>query len=170
MKLITTMNLLLRPFEPSDFDTLSAILADAEVMQLVLSGTAYSQAESAKFIEDNFLAYESNDIGLGVLCERFNQRIVGFAGIIDYQYAEKGAVEIGFVLAKFAHGRGYATEIGRALMKYALDELKHDRLYATVHPNNSPSNRVMEKLGMKAVNRIEARDRGARLIYCIGKC
>ena len=170
MKTVTTDNLILRQFQPSDFDALSAVLAEAEIMQHVFSGKAYSQAESQKFVEDKFLAYENQEIGVGVLCERFNQRTVGLAGIIHCHYSEEGAVEFGFVLANFAHGKGYATEIGRSLIAYALDELNYDRLYATVHPDNSPSNRVMEKLGMKIVDKIETSDRGTRLSYCAGKC
>ena len=170
MKLITTDNLILRPFQPSDFDTLAAILADAEVMQFVFSGKAYSRAEAEKFVGDNFLAYENGEIGLGVLCEKDGERIVGFTGIIDYHDAEEGAIEFGFVFEKSKHKKGYATEIGRELIKYALDELKYDRLYATVHPDNAASKRVMEKLGMKAIDRAGASDRGARLIYCTGKC
>jgi len=45
-------------------------------------------------------------------------------------------------------GRGYATEAAYALFKYGFHELQLHRMFATCRPDNTASERVMEKLGM----------------------
>ena len=45
-------------------------------------------------------------------------------------------------------GRGYATELGSALIAYAFDELEVPRVVAQVEPANQASRRVLDKLGM----------------------
>jgi RimJ/RimL family protein N-acetyltransferase len=61
---------------------------------------------------------------------------------------EDGPVEVGWVLAPAARGRGLATEGGRAAVTAAftyLDDL--DRVISITRPANGPSLRVMERLG-----------------------
>ena len=57
-------------------------------------------------------------------------------------------VELGYTLARSAWGRGYATELGRALVAYAFDVLGVPRVVAQVEPANAASRHVLEKLGM----------------------
>ena len=44
-------------------------------------------------------------------------------------------------------GSGYGFEIGRALISYASDVAKLEKLVATVDPQNIPSKKILEKLG-----------------------
>ena len=55
---------------------------------------------------------------------------------------------IGYKLAKEHWGKGYATEAAKALTDYGFTELNLHRVYATVHPDNAASIRVLEKVGM----------------------
>jgi predicted acetyltransferase len=51
-------------------------------------------------------------------------------------------------------GRGYATEIGRAALAFALDELGATEVVAFTEPDNRRSRAVMERLGMRHVRDI----------------
>ena len=52
----------------------------------------------------------------------------------------------GYVLAKDAWGRGYATEALHAMVRLA-ETLKVRRLYALCHPDHTASSHVLEKCG-----------------------
>ena len=58
------------------------------------------------------------------------------------------AVEIGWRLASAHWGRGLATEGARAVLDYAFTTLKLSEVVAIAAAANTPSRRVMEKIGM----------------------
>ena len=51
--------------------------------------------------------------------------------------------------------KGYATEAAGALIKFGFETLNLSVIYATCDTRNTPSFRVMEKLGMKRVGFIK---------------
>lgn len=55
--------------------------------------------------------------------------------------------EIGYRLLKKYWGKGYATEMAKAMIAYGFDHLKLDDLFATTHPENLVSQKVLEKAG-----------------------
>lgn len=55
--------------------------------------------------------------------------------------------EIGYWIGKPWWGRGFATEIGQALVELGTDTLGADRLIASHCDDNPASGRVLEKLG-----------------------
>ena len=50
-------------------------------------------------------------------------------------------------------GRGYATEAAAACRDYARTALGASRLIAIIHPDNRPSQRVAEKIGLRPEKR-----------------
>ena len=55
--------------------------------------------------------------------------------------------EIGYWFGVAYWGRGYATEVARAVVAYAFDELGHEALEAGARVSNPASRRVLEKCG-----------------------
>jgi RimJ/RimL family protein N-acetyltransferase len=76
---------------------------------------------------------------------------IGFHGPPD----PRGAVTVGFGRAAGARGRGYATEALRALVAWALAQPGVVRVEADTTHANLPSQRVMERAGMRLVDRNE---------------
>jgi RimJ/RimL family protein N-acetyltransferase len=70
---------------------------------------------------------------------------VGFACAFKVQ----GAYGIGYMLVPEARGRGYGSEAVRILVDYVF--LHHDvpRVQAETHPDNTASQRVLEKAGFR---------------------
>ncbi|MCD5346621.1 GNAT family N-acetyltransferase [Agromyces sp. S2-1-8] len=64
----------------------------------------------------------------------------------EYVRAEAG---IGYGVAPHHAGRGFATEIARALIDLAVDELGAHRVTAGCYADNIASWKVMERLGMR---------------------
>jgi len=58
-------------------------------------------------------------------------------------------VEIGWRLASEAWGRGYASEAAAAAAEFGFEHLELDELVAITIPDNQPSRRVMERIGMR---------------------
>lgn len=59
-----------------------------------------------------------------------------------------GEVEIGWTLAPWHQGKGYATEAGAGTARYAFDVLGLTEVYAIVDAANAPSIRVAQRIGM----------------------
>ena len=66
-------------------------------------------------------------------------------------------VELGWVIARPAWGRGYATEASRAWLDVGFDTLGLDEIVAVIRRENASSHRVAERLGMER--------RGTRAAY-----
>jgi RimJ/RimL family protein N-acetyltransferase len=85
-----------------------------------------------------------------------------FVGHIDFTPAdEEGTYEIGYILDERQQKKRYCTEAANALILGYIPELRKKgivirKVMATVHPDNSASKRILEKIGMVFV---ESRER-----------
>jgi RimJ/RimL family protein N-acetyltransferase len=93
--------------------------------------------------------WERFDFGLWAVVAR-DGRTAGFAGACRALWHPEFAdeVEIGWRLARWAWGSGYATAGGRAGAQAAF-EAGHDEVVALVHPDNQRSLAVVERLEMR---------------------
>jgi RimJ/RimL family protein N-acetyltransferase len=57
--------------------------------------------------------------------------------------------EVGFLLAEEARGRGIATHAVGLLVEWSFQEMGMERIQGLVHPDNSRSARVLERLGFR---------------------
>jgi ribosomal-protein-alanine N-acetyltransferase len=56
-------------------------------------------------------------------------------------------------LAPAFWGQGVATEAGQAALRYGFETLGVEQVVGIVHPENMASRRVLEKLGMRLIER-----------------
>jgi ribosomal-protein-alanine N-acetyltransferase len=63
----------------------------------------------------------------------------------------EGAVELGYSVLPAFQGRGYATEMARALVGWAFAQAGVRRIVADVLPDNTPSVRLLRTLGFTEV-------------------
>ena len=63
--------------------------------------------------------------------------------------AEHRQGEVGFVFHPDHHGRGYATEAGRALLTLGFETFELHRMVGSLEARNVASARVLERLGMR---------------------
>ncbi|WP_405293436.1 GNAT family N-acetyltransferase [Methanobrevibacter sp.] len=59
----------------------------------------------------------------------------------------EGSAELGYWIGEKYQGNGYATEASKALIKRAFDDLGIEQIYASYRVENTPSKKVLEKLG-----------------------
>lgn len=98
------------------------------------------------------------------LIERATGRLIGRAGL----YNPEGwpGLEAGWLLARDRWGQGLATEAGHAILAYAFTQLGVDHLISLIHPANTASIRVAERLGERLERQIDLNDQRA-LLYGI---
>lgn len=66
-------------------------------------------------------------------------------------------LEVGWAMLSSFRKRGMATEVGRAVLSFATDELRASRVIAFTERHNLASRRVVEKLGLSLSGEIRTR-------------
>ena len=85
--------------------------------------------------------------------------IVGDVGLSPAD-GETGVIKVGYTVDPRFQSRGYATEAVKALVDYAFTTLDADIVRAYAGAENTPSIRVMEKVGMLLMERFQGSDGG----------
>jgi [ribosomal protein S5]-alanine N-acetyltransferase len=78
--------------------------------------------------------------------------VIGYCGLIIHGNGSPDEPELAYELLRAAHGCGYATEAGQAVVTWA-DVSGYRRLWAGVWGWNVASRRVLEKLGFREAGR-----------------
>jgi RimJ/RimL family protein N-acetyltransferase len=145
---IRTERLLLRTWRPADLEPFAAMNADAQVRRYFPS--VLSRAESDASVARIMAHFEERGYGFWAV---EIPGITSFAGMVGLAYVTFDApfapcVEIGWRLAVPYWGRGYATEAARAALAFGFDALRLNEIVSFTVPDNLPSRRVMERIGM----------------------
>jgi RimJ/RimL family protein N-acetyltransferase len=134
-----------REMTRADLDDMAVLLGDPEVM------TYYprpkTRDEAARWIEWNRGLYQMRGHGLWLLSTP-DDGFVGDCGLTPQEVDGVTELEVGYRVLPALQGRGYATEAAAASRDFARDVLGAKRLVAIIHPDNRPSQRVAEKIGL----------------------
>lgn len=153
---IETERLILRAHRPEDFESSAAMWADAGVTRYI-GGRPFSKEE----VWTRLLRYAGHWAWLGfgywVMEEKATGGFAGELGFADYkrdiQPPLDGIPEAGWVLAPAAHGKGFATEAVRAVLRWGDRRFGSARTVCLIHPENLASVRVAEKCGYREFRR-----------------
>ena len=139
---IETQRLMIRQFRPDDWQTVYDYMSDPEVTAYLPEGQL-TEAQTREFLTKNVGEHTET---LAVT-RKVETDLIGH--MLFHPWFAPRTYEIGWVLNKRYHGQGYATEAAYALLTYGFETLQLHRVIATCQPENIPSYRVMEKLGMR---------------------
>lgn len=87
--------------------------------------------------------------GLYVIEQKFSKVALGLCGLL--QRESLSYPDLGYALAPFARGYGYAQEAAACMINNAFSRLEIQRLYAIVNTENSSSIKVLTKLGFSEI-------------------
>jgi ribosomal-protein-alanine N-acetyltransferase len=146
MERLQTKSLVLDPLSRDDFPWLFALYADPAVMRYIGSGPRSEETAQAN-LESLLLQGERLAFGYWVLRDRATSERLGGAALMVRR--EGTPVELGFLLARKAWGRGLATEAARALIAHALGDLEVPLVQAFMDVNNAASGSVLRKAGLR---------------------
>lgn len=137
---LETERLTLRPWDESDAPEFCALLSER--------GRGTPPVERIRTSIAEFLAgTERTGIALLPVQRREEGDFIGYCGLIVGR-ATLEEPEIAYELFRRVHGRGYATEAAGAVIEAAV-ATGRKRLWSTVGTWNTPSLRVLEKLGFE---------------------
>jgi len=146
---LETPRLRLRHIVPADLDALVELDADPEVMRYISYGEPTPRARYEQDYLPRFLAYYTSTplLGYWIAETRADDQFVGWFHLRPDRI-DAGEQEIGYRLRRAAWGRGYATELGRALVAHGFERVGAPVISARALRDNAASRRVMEKCGL----------------------
>lgn len=148
-----------------DLNDVAALLADPEVCRYIGNGLPRPRSRvevglrNARRLWDErgygsfYVSDGDGFVGVGLLIP------VAGTGVDGTDLDARGPeIEIGYWVARRVWARGYATEIGSAVLAWAMSDGGPGlgRLIAVAHPENLASQRVLEKIGMRRVGETDA--------------
>lgn len=145
-----TPRLLLRRHEAADFPAYLEMCADPAMSRFSGLGPAGSEEAWMRLLRQ---AGHWSLFGYGFVAveEKASGRLIGEAGLGDFKRpfgsAFDDSPEAGWAIARWAQGRGYATEAAAAVLEWIESRLGIRRTVCLIHVENAASIRVAEKLG-----------------------
>jgi RimJ/RimL family protein N-acetyltransferase len=147
---LQTSRLLLREWRDEDLEPFVALNDDAEVTRFLRGGNGYTREDSLERFAHMRDHWAERGYGLFATELRSTGSFIGFVGVEDPVFLPEvmPSVEIGWRLARDVWGQGLATEAATEVLRWSFEELGLDRIVSVIHPDNTASIRVAEKLGM----------------------
>jgi RimJ/RimL family protein N-acetyltransferase len=144
---ITTPRLTLRRFTPDDFELLVRLHANPDVMQY--AGGVKSRGQTQDIMDVRILQYYERYPGLGIWAtiERSTGICCG-THLLNHIRGES-MIQLGYLLFPEFWGRGYATEMSIAVLRYGFTQMQLPRIHALTDQENVPSQQVLVKAGLR---------------------
>lgn len=146
--MIETERLIMRPFNKDDFDIIMGLYSNEEIMRYMPNDVMDAEKAQTHLnkVAGDWEEEPQVNFEMAVILKE-NQEKIGRSRIhLDY---ETDTAMVGWLLLKKEWGKGYASEMTRALIDYSFDALKVHRVCALCHPENIASWKALEKCGMR---------------------
>jgi len=148
--------LLLRPPRAEDVERHFAIHGDPATNIHNPSGPVPDMGESAAMLNQWMAHWREHGFGFwAVAAAEAPDLVIGFGGTNLKPIAGTTRFNLYYRFAPAAWGKGYASELGEAALANAFDALSAPAVHAVVRPDNAPSIRVLERLGMERVGEVD---------------
>jgi RimJ/RimL family protein N-acetyltransferase len=150
---LATARLTLAAHAPADHDDMAAMWSDPEVTRFI-GGRPFARDE----VWSRLLRYVGHWAALGfgywAARETATGRFVGEVGFADFRRVLDPPLrgpEAGWIVAPWAHGKGYAREAMEAAMAWSLPRFGDALTTCIIAPENAPSLRLAARLGFAPV-------------------
>lgn len=142
-----TARLVLRELTWQDLDAVSDFLQNEEVMYAWEH--AFSADEVSAWLGENIKRYQTDGFSFWAVIAKSSGKLIGVCGPLAETVEGVRRTGIAYIFNKSYWGQGYAEEAAQASVIYALETLGADEVIAEIRPENKPSRRVAERLGME---------------------
>ena len=150
---IETERLILRGYTLDDFPDCAALWADPEVVRFIGGQPSTEEQSWARLLR--YLGHwQLLGFGFWAIFDRSTGGFLGEIGAADFRRdiaPPIGNLETGWVLARAAHGRGFATEALRAVLAWTDAKLPGKPTVCVIEPANAASLRVATKCGYEPI-------------------
>jgi len=153
--ILETDRLILREMKLSDAEALFEMDRNPKVHQFLWNKPLTDISEVHSYIESVRTQYSTNNIGRFVTVLKETNELIGWAGLkynTEMVNNKINFYDIGYRLNEKFWGKGYATEASFAWLDYGFKVMKIKVMEAAAHTDNVPSNRILQKIGLKMTN------------------
>jgi RimJ/RimL family protein N-acetyltransferase len=170
MKMILeTPRLILRHQLSSDLDNLWALYCDPEITKYIPDAPR-TREEAREELEWHMNGHPSNpSLGLWATIYKESGKFIGRCGLLPWTIDNQQEVEVAYTIARDYWGQGLATEAAQAIVDYGFEKLNLVRLVSLIEPENTASQRVAEKIGMRFEKSVDEDKNGPFFIYSISR-
>jgi ribosomal-protein-alanine N-acetyltransferase len=169
--ILETNRLILRHLVMDDLDALFALYRDPEIRKYFPDGV--KNLEDTREELEWFLHGhpEHPELGLWATVHKETGKFIGRCGLLPWEIDDTLEIEVAYLLDKKFWHQGLATEAATGILTYAFDNLNLSRIICLMHPDNTASQRVAQRIGMTLERTVDgiAGDNFPTLIYSIHK-
>lgn len=159
--MLETKRLYLREMKQSDYDGLSKILQDDEVMYAYEG--AFSDKETQDWLNKQIVRYQEDGFGLWAVILKQTDEMIGQCGLTMQDWKDKQVLEIGYLFQKKFWHNGYAIEAANGCKEYAFNILNATEVFSIVRDSNKASQNVAKENGMVIVDESVKHYRGVAM-------
>lgn len=146
---LETNRTILRRFQNSDLNNMIRLESDPDVMKFTPSRIPQTIKKTEERLT-SLLEKEATYAPLGVWAVEL-KHTADFVGWFMLIKTEFEVPELGFMIVKNQWGKGFATEVARALIEFGMKSLKYPGVVAVTDHDNAASIHILEKLGFRKV-------------------
>lgn len=143
---IETERLTIRNFTVDDWKDLQEMIIQKESSEYAIYDHEWPTTE--KEIKSITKWFASGNRFLAV-CLKKTGKLIGFISLGNPNGEGNREFDLGFCFNFNYHGKGYATEGCKAVVRYAFSELKAENVTCSTAAANSPSCNLLNRLGMR---------------------
>ncbi len=164
---LTTKRLILRAPNENDIYAVFRFHSNPETNRYNPSGTDKSIEESRKGLQRWIQHWNKYNFGYWAVSKiEKSENVIGFGRIMFKEIENEKMLNLYFRFNSSAWGKGYANEMANKAIETGFNVLDQNKIAATVRPNNLPSTKALEKLGLKLHHKIFD-EKGERLFYIL---
>ena len=149
---LRTSRLLLSPLENRDLNALHAHWNAPEVARFLWDANPVPLQTVASVIARSTQTFQTSGWGLWSLRLTADPPLIGVCGLSLFEHGE---VELLYSLTPSHQSQGLATEAATAVLNYAFDTLALPEVIATTDDDNTPSLRLLTRLGATPTPRLQ---------------
>jgi RimJ/RimL family protein N-acetyltransferase len=144
IEVVRTERLVLRPYRPDDVDPVFVACQDPDILRWLFVPSPYTRDDAVEFVTQTTVSARAEKRGLLTAVEADGE-FVGSAGVQNFTGGLLGP-GIGYWLAPWGRGRGYAAEAARALADWVLGH-GAPRVHLFADVDNAASQAVARRAG-----------------------
>lgn len=147
---MVTRRLVLRPPKDSDLDLLMGLYADPAVSRFCAAATPQGLAATQAQLQAWLAHWQAHGFGHWAIAEREQpDRLIGFGGLMHRSVAGHAGLFLYYRITPQAWGRGLASEMAQYAFEQAFEQRRERSVAAAVLPNNAPTRKTLESLGLR---------------------
>lgn len=147
LPVVETERLRMRMYRQEDLEAFYEIACDPQVRRYFPEDSKIERGDVLTSLPRRLDYWRQNGFGQFGVFEKGSGKLIGYCGLKNLENTDE--IEIYYGYARDSWGRSYATEAAAAVLRFGFEETDLERIVAITHTENTASQKVIEKIGLK---------------------